>query len=87
MSEVYVVTKQGVYLQGIVGIYTDEELAKEAALSAAADDCDSYHTYYVYSYNTNQSYLEKNAYAEQICLETPSLFHCRRVDAIKAKEQ
>ena len=45
MNEVYVVTREGIYIQGIVGIFTTKEKAEEAMRAAAKREPDEYHSF------------------------------------------
>lgn len=54
MSDVFVVLKTGVYIKGVIGVFTDLGLAKACADQAAAVDIDSYHGYVVEQHPLNE---------------------------------
>lgn len=45
--KVWLVLRWGIYVQGIIGIYSSEQLAKEAAQRAKALEPDDYHSFEV----------------------------------------
>ena len=60
---IYVVTKEGVYTQGIMGIYNDFSDAKKRADSLAADDSDDYHQYLVARYELDVTGSPESLYS------------------------
>jgi len=48
--KVYVATREGVYNQGIVGVFSSEELANEAIVGAKGEEPDDYHDFEVSVY-------------------------------------
>lgn len=59
--KVYLVIKEGVYLQGIYGVYDTLIQAKEAQIVAKCEECDDYHTFDIIQADINKfEYIEKN---------------------------
>lgn len=52
----YVVTREGVYTQGIVGVFATKEAAREAAKEAKAREGDKYHSFAVAEYELGEVY-------------------------------
>jgi len=59
--KVYIVTREGVYNQGIVGVFSSEELAGEAIVEAKVEEPDNYHSFEVSVY-----ILDERVVLEQI---------------------
>ena len=57
--EVYVVIKQGIYMQGIYGIFDKPEKAKEALLIALKNEKDDYHEFYIDKRTMNNQGFEE----------------------------
>ncbi len=53
MSRVYLVLKEGVYVQGVVGVCSSHLEAKNLAIKTANNDKDGYHTYDVYCFEVD----------------------------------
>ena len=52
-KDVYIAVRMGIYMQGIIGVYTTLDLAKEACLEAKRDEPDDYHDFYVYKHEVD----------------------------------
>jgi len=48
--KLYIVTREGIYNQGIVGVFSSEELASEATVEAKGEEPDDYHDFEVSVY-------------------------------------
>ena len=46
-KEVFIVHREGVYRHEVVGVYTDAEVAKQAAITAIKSEGDDYHDFSV----------------------------------------
>ena len=51
---VYLVTREGVYNAGIVGVFSSKELADLAAAQAASLEVDNYHSFNVTAFNVDE---------------------------------
>ncbi len=51
---VYVVIKEGIYMQGIVGVFSAKNAAIEAANIAIISEKDDYHEFYIDKFMINQ---------------------------------
>jgi len=56
---VYVVYREGVYMQGMVGVYDDFEASQTGAIEAIRKEGDDYHTMCVVKMTLNQGKIEK----------------------------
>ena len=58
---IYLIIKQGVYIQGIFGIYDNLALAKDAMKKAKILESDNYHYFHILGTNINkEEYIEDN---------------------------
>lgn len=68
----YFVTMEGVYIQGIYGIFETEQEARDYAVDLIRKEHDDYHSFCVnkfnegYSYNTIDTYIRKDTLVEGI---------------------
>ena len=51
--KLYYVSKEGVYMQGIYGIFDNFDLAKAAMADAIEDERDNYHEFFIYERELN----------------------------------
>lgn len=84
-SKIYIVVMQGVYMQGILGVYSTQELAKMQAQITAAEDIDSYHNYNGYEITLDEtSVLTLDAFQYSAVPARPRLFSFNKSNALKS---
>lgn len=54
MQKVHVVIREGVYMQGIGGVFTTKDLAKEAAKELKKLEPDDWHDFFIKSFKLNE---------------------------------
>lgn len=57
-ADVFIVMRQGIYDQGVVGVFTDYADAKKAAEVAASEEPDDWHGFNIMRMALNQRQLE-----------------------------
>jgi hypothetical protein len=60
----YVVNRQGVYQQGILGVFDDIEKAKLCVLEGFSKERDDYHDFYIRKFELNEMFENYGEYEE-----------------------
>ncbi len=50
----YIVTRHGIYMQGVIGVYASQDLAESAVVRAKQLEPDTYHTFEIHEINPNR---------------------------------
>ncbi|MCK5609252.1 hypothetical protein KAR91_45680 [Candidatus Pacearchaeota archaeon] len=76
----YIVYREGVYMQGIIGLFEDKENAKDAAIKAMGSEKDDYHRMMVIEMPLNDSCIldDLNGYR----LEEKGIYRVFRKDGV-----
>lgn len=73
----YIATREGVYNQGILGVFTTLELAQESCLAAEVLEPDDYHRFYVQEIELDVTFQSRASYSNTHSTETRK---CWRLD-------